>query len=90
LYSVFDVPVGKIIYEMAVHFDPIVISQGNMNLTLRTDHTGEKLEHWINRTLYVERVDASWLDRAYFGELDLSSATRLWLDVSNRFINLDE
>lgn len=59
------VPLGKLIYELAVQFGTISVAWGKNRVWLNCDRRGDSLEHWVNRELRVNQADIAKMVDAY-------------------------
>ncbi len=75
-----DVPVGKILYELAVEFGEIQVNTEDMRINLSVDLLGERIDHWINRRLKINEYDYKRL--AYEdGYVDMSQVMKIWREI---------
>lgn len=51
------VPIGKLIYELAVEFGTIKVDWNKGLITLSCDSRGESLDHWLHRKLMIRDKD---------------------------------
>lgn len=78
-----NVPLGKLIYELAVQFGSIKVKGAKTNgiIELRCDRKGENLDHWIYRDLEV-RTNRFFLkllkDYRSIGKFSLSRVKEMW------------
>lgn len=83
------VPLGKMIYEMAVQFRPLAIRQGDREIEVRCDARGERIEYWLYKSLEFEREDFEELTSAYRGQQDLGKATKVWSKLVSELVELE-
>lgn len=81
-----DVPLGKLIYELAVQFGTIKIDCGKRPIKLECDSKGESLAHWVNRNIRIEDDDFDRLLASYDGEFDLHQAEMIFKKL-NKALN---
>lgn len=84
----FDVPIGTIIYELAVSFGEIALGFGldNENIvTLECDRWGESLQRWVHKQLLISESNLHEWIGAYGGRVDLESAFRYFKKITQRF-----
>jgi hypothetical protein len=73
------VPVGKLIYEMAVEFGTISIEdKTGKKVTLECDRLGRTLDGWFYRRLEIKNKDYNILLRKYKGKFNLKIALDIW------------
>lgn len=85
---VFDVPIGSILYELAVSFGEIVLGFGEENtksITLSCDRKGESLHRWVHKQLLVDEKEfTEWLEE-YEGPIHLEEAFLFFKKITERF-----
>jgi len=73
------VPVGKLIYEMAVEFGNISIEdETGEKITLECDRLGRSLDVWFYRRLEIKNEDYNILLKMYKGKFNLKIALDIW------------
>lgn len=73
------VPVGKLIYEMAVEFGTISIEdKRGEKVTLECDRLGRTLDGWFYRRLEIKNKDYNMFLRKYKGKFNLKTASDIW------------
>jgi len=77
------VPLGKIIYELAVEFGSALVSANGDSVRFSCDTRGDSLEHWISRRLWIEGRDLAKLMARY------QQSARVPLDVAEAFWETD-
>ena len=88
----FSVPLGSLIYELAVEFGTIIIKWDGGNVFIRGDRKWEDLEYWLNKDLMIEynRDYDGWdkLLKNYYenGKFPLNNIRRLWIEINHRDI----
>ncbi|NIO21900.1 MAG: hypothetical protein GTN76_14510, partial [Candidatus Aenigmarchaeota archaeon] len=83
-YKVFiTVPLGKLIYELAVQFGNINIRWDNTSVRLHCDGRGDTLDHWLHRDLRIYKQDFDTLKFPYvqYGKFSLKSVRKVWKDM---------
>ena len=85
-----QVPIGKLIYEMAVQFGTIKIRHKDEEIKIQCDTKGETLDYWIYRNLRIERGDFNMLLNDYAGGFPLKKVTDLWNRLIQKFTGLEE
>lgn len=85
-----DVPIGKLIYEMAVQFGTIKIKHDNEEIMIQCDTKGENLEHWVYRDLRINKDDFDMLKSAYRGRYNLNTINKVWKKLTQKFLWLEE
>jgi len=86
------VPIGKLIYEMAVQFGTIRIKWKNSEdgknrqIEIGCDLKGESLDTWIQRCL---RMNLNLLSEGYKGRLNLNYIAKVWQELTKNFGELD-
>jgi len=85
------VPLGKLIYEMAIQFGTIKIKWADKEIKIQCDSKGEILDHWLYKRLRIEMEDFNILFSGYAEELfDLNQITDVWNRLSENFVALEE
>ncbi len=80
-----DVPIGNIIYEMAVSFGEIIISCGKLSPSIECDRRGDDIGRWVRRQLRIAKEDLTVLLKSYTGKFSLKKAANLHNTISSRF-----
>jgi len=87
----FRVPIGKLIYEMAVEFGNIRVKFGDKEIKIRCDSRGETLDYWICRSLRIKQEDFNkLLSEEFIGIFDLNIVANTWKKLINRLVGLEE
>ena len=75
-----NVPLGKLLYELAVVFQPLQICWGQTKIEVECDHRGEDLELWVDRNLKIDEDDLKELKQHYgtVGRFTLEEVQKLW------------
>jgi hypothetical protein len=84
-----DVPIGKLLYELAVQFLAIRVEWGqHQGVTLQSDGKGESLDHWLMRELRIDRGDVRKLLDIYgrIGKIELSRVSSVWSEIMERLL----
>lgn len=83
----FDVPLGAIIYEIAVSFGRIGLSFGKEEkvFSLECDQKGESLHRWVHKQLLIEENDFFQLLENYQGPAHLEVAYQTFKKITERF-----
>jgi len=85
------VPIGKLIYELAVQFGTIKIRWNNEEIKIQCDTKGETLDNWICRRLRIEQEDLDKLiPDEYSGVFDLNEVSKIWYKLTENFVGLEE
>jgi len=85
-----NVPLGKLIYEVAVQFGTIKIRWDNKEISVQCDARGETLDYWICRSLMINKRDFNkLLPRDYTGLFDLNKITNIWKKLTENLIGLE-
>lgn len=79
------VPIGRLIYELAVQFGKINIGWGNNRLTIRCDSKGENLDFWLKRKLMIDKNDFNKVMKMYQGIFPISEVAEIWKNLSETF-----
>lgn len=69
-----SLPIGKLIYELAVQFGTIFLSWNGTSVQVRCDSRGDSLEHWLQRDLMIEPFDLRKLQALYLSAVSESIA----------------
>ncbi len=75
-----SLPVGKLIYELAVQFGSIFLSWNGSSIQVRCDSRGDSLEHWLQRELVIDPLDLRKLFALYqpSARVSLEQAEATW------------
>lgn len=85
-----NVPLGKLIYEIAVQFGTIKIKWDKKEISVQCDARGETLDYWICRSLMINQRDFNKiLSRDYTGIFDLNKTTNVWNELNENLIGLE-
>jgi cold shock CspA family protein len=87
-----DVPLGKLIYELAVQFGSIKICWDGGEIRVKCDMKGESLDHWVFRELFIEKEDLQKLLENYedTGKFLLSRIISVWNRLRRQLYGTDE
>jgi DNA-binding protein len=79
-----EVPIGKLLYEMAVQFSVLNIPINNSKqLIIQCDAKGENLDNWLFRKLRINGLEAL---RGQYSGIDLKEVSKIWNDLAKKFI----
>jgi len=84
------VPIGKLIYEMAVQFRSITIRRGDRELEMKCDGKGERIDYWVYRNLQVEREGFEQLQIDYRGKFSLKRVRDVWARSMAELVGVEE
>ena len=84
------VPIGKLIYEMAVQFRSITIRRGDRELEMKCDGKGERIDYWVYRNLHVEREGFEQLQTDYRGKFSLKRVRDVWARSMAELVGVEE
>jgi DNA-binding protein len=84
-----NVPLGNIIYELAISFGEIIISCGEQSPSIECDRRGESLERWVHKQLRISRNDLLMLLKDYSGRFDLEKSANLLKEITKKFENVE-
>lgn len=81
-YVNFHVPLGRALYEMAVHASSITVQAGKHSFNLQCDTKGENLNHWLHK-----RLIADWnsMKKVYEGPMMLEKLEVKWTALADFF-----
>jgi DNA-binding protein Alba len=81
---IFGVPLGKLIYELAVGFGTINVRYNNEEIKIRCDGKGESLDYWLFKDLMIRHEDLQKLLNNYekVGKFSLDKIKDLWDDIN--------
>ncbi|MBO3842950.1 MAG: hypothetical protein FGF48_11150, partial [Candidatus Brockarchaeota archaeon] len=87
-----DVPVGKLIYELAVQFGSIIIRWEDKEVEFGCDEKGESLDSWIFRSLRIKREDLEELLNVYKGRgrFFLPKVIKVWNEICKKLYGTPE
>ena len=71
------VPVGKLLYELAVEFGQITVEFNHTSVNLEVDMYGEKIDHWIHRRLKINKYEYRTLMYSD-GFVDVNKVIDVW------------
>jgi DNA-binding protein Alba len=83
-----SVPLGKVMFELAVQFDRVWLSAGEKSVLLECDSTGESLMHWVHRRVRIDRKEMRKLREIYDknGRVSLWMAEEVWRKLNESFM----
>jgi cold shock CspA family protein len=87
------VPIGKLIYELAVQFGSILICWDNNNkVRVECDTKGESLDLWTSRSLRIEKEGLKILVNEYekSGRFFLPQVIRVWNEINEKVYGVPE
>ena len=87
---VVTVPIGKLIYEMAVQFRSITIRRGDRELEMKCDGKGERIDYWVYRNLQVDREGFEQLQMDYRGKFSLKRVRDVWARSMAELVGVEE
>lgn len=79
-----SVPLGKLIYELAVQFGNIKINWEDDEIEIRCDPFGASLDHWVNRELTIKNQRVLIDNYATNGKISLDNVERFWSENFSR------
>jgi len=80
-----NIPIGNIIYEMAVSFGSIHVSYKDKTITLNSDKSGKELGRWLHKQLIIKKEDLETLMDGYNGECHLKLCVEFWKRLIEKF-----
>jgi len=86
------IPIGKLVYEMAVQFGTVKIKpvpdgapqRGDTEIEMQCDAKGESPDNWVYRRLLISAESFANLKNRYGGTLDLNAVRRKWDNLIRR------
>lgn len=84
-----NVPLGNIIYEMAVSFGEIIISCDGQSPSIECDRRGADLGHWVHKQLRIKKEELIPLLKNYTGRLHLGRAADLNINILKGFESVE-
>ena len=84
------VPIGKLVYDMAVEFRPLTIRPGDQNVTVKCDPKGEMIDRWVHKNLEIEEEGLERLQGDYQGKFGLKKVRRTWKKLTRELVGLEE
>ncbi|MGD2093196.1 MAG: ribonuclease P subunit p25 family protein [Candidatus Aminicenantes bacterium] len=84
-----NVPLGSIIYELAVSFGEIIISCGKQSPSIECDRKGADIGRWVRKQLRISRRELEVLLKNYPGKFNLEKAANLHSTITNRFESVE-
>jgi len=85
----FKVPLGKLLFEVAVTFGHISVEIGSRTINVGSDLRGERLDHWVNRDLIIDQNSRTQLLEGYKGRINPGFVVRKLRKIQDEFIGLD-
>lgn len=83
------IPIGNVLYEMAVSFGEISVEYENKFAHLKADLRGRYLDHWTHRNLQINKPDLKKLVTDYQGDIHLSHCANFWEGLISKFVDTD-
>lgn len=80
-----NIPLGNIIYEMAVSFGSIHVSYKDKTIVLNSDKSGKELGRWLHKQLIIRKRDLETLMDGYNGECHLKLCVEFWKKLIEKF-----
>jgi DNA-binding protein Alba len=86
------VPIGKLVYELAVQFSSILICWDNNRVRVECDTKGESLDLWTSRSLRIEKEGLRILVNEYekSGRFLLPQVIRVWNEINEKVYGVPE
>lgn len=84
-----NVPLGNIIYELAVSFGEIIVSCGDYSPSIECDCKGSDISHWVHKQLKITGEDLEELLRKYKGKYNLAKVENMNKEITKRFENVE-
>lgn len=84
-----NVPLGNIIYELAVSFGEIIISCGSQSPSIECDRKGEDIGRWVHKQLRISKDELKTLLKSYSGRFNLAKVENLNKSIIDRFENIE-
>jgi hypothetical protein len=84
------VPIGKLVYDMAVEFRPLTIRRGDQDIKVKCDPKGEMIDHWVHKNLEIEREGLERLQGDYQGKFGLRRVRRTWRRLTRELVGWEE
>jgi len=84
-----NVPIGNLIYELAISFGEIIISFGEQSPSVECDRKGDDIGCWVHKQLRISNDDLSRLLKNYTGKFNLGKVYNLHKKVTDRFENVE-
>jgi DNA-binding protein len=78
------IPIGNLVYELAVTFGHIVASFNNKKISLKCDQMGRTLENWLHKKLIISKDDLNLLAEDYKGVFSLKFCNEKWMDLASQ------
>ncbi|MEM2960555.1 MAG: hypothetical protein QW385_00530 [Thermoproteota archaeon] len=91
-YITIDVPVGKLIYELAVQFGSIIVCWNNSRVEIACDEKGESLDLWTFRNLSISKNSLETLLKDYdgVGRFFLPHVIKVWNELNRNLYGTPE
>ena len=82
-----SVPIGSLIYELAVSFEGIFLKFGNHVIEFKCDTKGDYLGRWMRKQLRIEKSYLQELIQDYDGAFDLQKSYEIFDFISSNYEN---
>lgn len=85
------VPLGKLVYELAVQFGTIKAGWDTEEIEIACDARGESLDHWVYRDLMIEGRHLRKLMRNYdsVGKFPLDQVKKVWDELAEKMAGIE-
>jgi len=84
-----DIPLGSVLYELAVSFGEIILKNGPYTISLKCDRKGESLMPWVKKQLWTNSDELDELVKYYNGRYNLNECYELFETLSSRIDGTD-
>ena len=84
------VPIGKLVYEMAVQFRPLTVKKDGKDVVIRCDGKGEMIDYWVCRSLQIEKEGFERLRSDYQGKFSLKKVRDVWVRLMAELVGVEE
>mgnify|MGYP001799487259 CR=1 FL=1 len=84
-----QVPIGNVLYEMAVTFGEIMLKCGPIEVSISCDGRGAAMDHWLHKRLLIDRNSMEFLLKNYKGRFNIKKAAQQWKRFVSDFENID-
>jgi len=84
------VPIGKLVYEMAVQFRPLTVKKDGKDVVIRCDGKGEMIDYWVCRSLQIEKEGFERLRSDYQGKFSLKKVREIWVRLIAELVGVEE
>ena len=83
------IPIGRLIYELAVQFGEINLKWKGKKIALTCDIEGKTIDNWIYKRLMCSSKDLAKLQESHYGMFDFYYVSCIWQELLHKFMGVD-